>query len=254
MHFTFSNGAAAGVSLTYDDGFASHLDVVAPDLEALGLRGTFFAHTQRPPSCVMDRPTEWRALVSRGHEVGNHTQYHPCGMDISGSKPNFSLEAYSLARMESELLAAERDLDFAVGKASRRSFAYPCCQTYVGPEKTSYRPMAARLFAVCRGGGGATHADPFDCDFAFVPAWCAVRATPLEKILAFVDRSIAERKWGVLVFHGIGGDDDWLTVGREMHHSLLQYIARRRDEGALACDTFRNIAATLPGSPVDRAD
>jgi peptidoglycan/xylan/chitin deacetylase (PgdA/CDA1 family) len=39
---TWPNGSVAAVSLTYDDGLASHLDNARPQLERFGFKGTFF--------------------------------------------------------------------------------------------------------------------------------------------------------------------------------------------------------------------
>jgi peptidoglycan/xylan/chitin deacetylase (PgdA/CDA1 family) len=149
----FPDGRRAALSLTYDDGAAQHLDVVMPDLEAVGLRGTFYVHTRQDPgSAWHTRRDEWRAAAGRGHEIGNHTQYHPCGKHFDWIKPNFSLEAYGLGRMEAELVAASRDLDEAVGPSPMRSFAYTCGEEFVGPEHTSFRPLADRLFPASRAG------------------------------------------------------------------------------------------------------
>ena len=74
--FPWPNGAKAAVVLSYDDGVDVHLDYVAPDLEAAGLRGTFFVpgHSES----LAKRFPEWRALAARGHELGNHAIFHPC--------------------------------------------------------------------------------------------------------------------------------------------------------------------------------
>jgi peptidoglycan-N-acetylglucosamine deacetylase len=244
----FPNAARGAVSLTYDDGSADHLDAAMPDLERHGLRGTFFVATRLKSewSCFEQRPAEWRAAATRGHEIGNHTQYHPCGKGPDWVKPNFSLEAYSLARMEAELTAANRDLDDAVGPASARSFAYPCCQSYVGPEQTSYRPMAARLFPACRGGAGRQLVDPFDCDFAFVPSRIITAKTPLRDVLHFVDEAVEQQKWAVLTFHNVGPAATPLAVPRPTHEAIVEYVARRRAD--VWCDTFLAVASHLRAS------
>ena len=74
--FRWPNGAKAAVCLTYDDGVDIHLDHAAPDLEAVNLRGTFYVpgHSRS----LYERMDEWRALAARGHEIGNHTVFHPC--------------------------------------------------------------------------------------------------------------------------------------------------------------------------------
>ena len=42
--FQWPNGAKAAVVFTYDDGLDCHLDVVVPQLDEFGLKGTFFLY------------------------------------------------------------------------------------------------------------------------------------------------------------------------------------------------------------------
>ncbi|HCL92065.1 MAG TPA: hypothetical protein DIC50_04685 [Verrucomicrobia subdivision 3 bacterium] len=63
------------VSLTFDDSVDSHLDLAAPLLEQLGVRGTFFVYLGS--HSFTHRNRQWRRLALRGHELGNHTIFHP---------------------------------------------------------------------------------------------------------------------------------------------------------------------------------
>jgi hypothetical protein len=69
------NGAKAAVCLTYDDALDGHLDVAIPQLDAAGLKGTFFCTGNSPT--LYSRMEEWRKAASNGHELGNHTLFHP---------------------------------------------------------------------------------------------------------------------------------------------------------------------------------
>jgi hypothetical protein len=96
--FLWPNGAKAAVVLSYDDGVDVDLDNVAPDLEAAGLRGTFFVpgHSES----LAKRLPEWRALAARGHEIGNHAIFHPCLRTVPQGgrdwvRPEYALESYS---------------------------------------------------------------------------------------------------------------------------------------------------------------
>src|SRR3982751_5926104 len=91
----FPNECRGAVSLTYDDALDAHLDHAMPDLEAAELRGTFYIPTRRE-NAWRTRPDEWKAAHGRGHEIANHTQYHPCSGKHPWVLPNFRLEAYSL--------------------------------------------------------------------------------------------------------------------------------------------------------------
>lgn len=236
----FPDHRGAAVSLTYDDGLPEHLDHAIPDLETLGLRGTFYVPTQMSP-IWNSRADEWRSLAARGHEIGNHTRYHPCSIKHEWIKPNFSLEAYNLGRIERELLDASADLDEITGPQVR-SYAYTCCEDFVGPERTSFRPMVARLFPAARAGGRDELADPRGCDLNWVPSWAVSINDRRSDLIAFIDRAIEQQAWAVLMFHGVGGGHG-LNCRREVHREICLHIADRKKD--IYCDTFVNVATVI---------
>ena len=74
------------VVITYDDAINEHLDNAIPVLDSLGLKATFYL-TAYSPACAK-RLTEWRAVAARGHELGNHTLFHPCMGNMPGRSFN----------------------------------------------------------------------------------------------------------------------------------------------------------------------
>src|SRR5689334_12514889 len=68
-------GKKCAVVLTYDDALNTHLDHVIPLLDSFGLKGTFYL-TAYAPACK--RIDDWRKAAAEGHELGNHTLFHPC--------------------------------------------------------------------------------------------------------------------------------------------------------------------------------
>lgn len=155
------------------------------------------------------------------------------------SRPNFTLEAYNLARMEQELREASGDLAAVDGSGGPRSFAYTCCEDFVGPERETFRPMVARLFPAARGGAARELADPYALDPAYVPAWAVVAKHAAADVTGFVDDAIARGAWAVLIFHGVGGGHN-MNVARDVHQALCRHIADRAAD--LWCDTFLNVA------------
>ncbi len=241
----FPNGRRGAVSLTYDDGLPEHLDHAIPDLDAAGLHATFFVPTGPRAPTLHTRTDEWRAAFARGHEMGNHTVHHPCSGRHAWVKPNFSLEAYSHQRIESELLEATRAIDELLGASAPRSYAYTCHEDFVGPDHASYRPNVARLFPAARGGARDDERpviDPMDCDFAYLPSWTIGPSVRLDPIIAHLDDAVARGRWAVLTFHGVGGGHA-LNVSREAHRAILRHVSLRSDE--LYCDTFLNVAASI---------
>jgi peptidoglycan/xylan/chitin deacetylase (PgdA/CDA1 family) len=240
----FPHGTRGAVSLTYDDALDVHFAHAMPDLEAAGLRGTFYVPTGEHP--IMNwtrRQPDWRAAVGRGHEVGNHTVHHPCAGCHTFVKKGFTLEEYDLARMEAELRQATAALRVGVGDTAARSFAYTCCEDFVGPDHTRYRPLCEKLFLASRGGGPDPElADPTTVDFRYVPSWAVVEKTPLPDILRFLDTAAERGHWAVLQFHGVGGGHG-MNVTRETHQAICRHLNAQRD--VLWTDTFVNVAAHL---------
>jgi sialate O-acetylesterase len=158
-------------------------------------------------------------------------------------KPNFSLEAYSLSRIERELIDASADIQNIVGDQGRISYAYTCCDDWVGPQRESYRPIVSRLFPAARGCGNRVLVDPYNCDLSFVPGQMVFQNTKIADVLSFIDEAVEQNKWAVLVFHGVGGGHA-INISANFHLELLDHIANLRDR--LCCDTFVNIAAKIP--------
>src|SRR6187431_112230 len=76
------NGKKCAVVLTYDDALNIHLDKVIPALNSFNFKGTFYLIASLP--AVTNRTAEWRAAAKKGHELGNHTLYHPCDGSLAG--------------------------------------------------------------------------------------------------------------------------------------------------------------------------
>src|SRR3954468_17028100 len=70
------NNKKCAVALTYDDALNVDLDNAIPALDSLGLKGTFYLSGYS--GALNNRIDEWRAIAKKGHELGNHTLYHPC--------------------------------------------------------------------------------------------------------------------------------------------------------------------------------
>ena len=76
----------AAVVITYDDAINQHLDNAIPVLDSLGLKATFYV------------------IATTGHELGNHTLYHPCvgGKGREWVRPEYDLRNYTVQRMLDE--------------------------------------------------------------------------------------------------------------------------------------------------------
>ncbi len=142
------HGAKMALSLTFDDGRDSQVDVGLPLLDSFGVKATFYPL----PEAVGERLEGWKAAVAAGHEIGNHTVGHPCTGNFSWTRyDGVVLEDYDLQRMRREIVDANDQLKAALG-VRPASFAYPCGQTFVGrgAEVRSYVPLVAELFQTGR--------------------------------------------------------------------------------------------------------
>src|SRR5688572_20806501 len=70
------NGRRCAVVLTYDDALNVHLDNVVPILDSLSFRATFYL-SGYSKGC-RERLADWRVAATAGHELANHSLFHPC--------------------------------------------------------------------------------------------------------------------------------------------------------------------------------
>jgi peptidoglycan/xylan/chitin deacetylase (PgdA/CDA1 family) len=235
--FAWPNGARAAIVLTYDDGMDTHLDNVAPDLDATGLKGTFFVpgHSES----LAKRLPEWRSLAAHGHELANHAIFHPClkkpasGPEREWVKPEYALEGYTVGRIRDEVAAMNTTLLALDGEAVR-TFAYNCCDTTAGGQ--SYVDAVRPLFLAARTGDDRIAEDVGALDPMLVPSWAATDVTGAQ-LIAFAQKAVDSGGLAVFQFHGIGGQ--WLSVSREAHRELLAWLVAHRQTAWT--DTFRRV-------------
>ena len=229
--FAWPDGKKAAVCLTYDDGLDCHLDVAAPALERHGFRGTFYV-TGNSVS-LNSRTGDWRSMAARGHELGNHTLFHPChGSTFDWVKPEYDLDSYTLERLMSELFTANSLLK-AVDGREERSFAYTCTNHTI--KGLSFVEEIRTLFPSARGGGEM----PFSMDQVdthYVPSWGVVDPTGQE-LIHYVEEALKRGTMAVIMFHSVGGG--YLNVSSEAHEQLLEYLEEHGD--ILWVDTFQHV-------------
>lgn len=213
------------ISLTYDDALPVHRTDVAPALSALGLHGTFYV-----PAATDDLHAhipEWRAVAAAGHELGNHTCWHPCRGQPTWLDPSYHLTSYNRRRIRDEIAMADRVLRLVDGRTVR-SFAASCGNLTCGPgEGESFvddlRPYACAV----RAGHDqqpligrppfvipAVHGDGKTADYLI--AAC-------EPLLAQPDG------WLVVLFHGVGADTHGLHILPAEHLRFVTWIAAQRE-------------------------
>ncbi|MSP98743.1 MAG: polysaccharide deacetylase [Betaproteobacteria bacterium] len=212
-NISWPEGKRAALSLSFDDARASQVDGAAL-LDGYNVKATFYVM----PAGIERKLAGWKKVVASGHEIANHTVYHPC---LGWPRQN-ALEDYTLERMRQELLEANRRIQELLGVVPE-TFAFPCAKTFVGrgKEHRSYVPLVADLFVAARVGEGRIPPDPAQIDFM------QLSATDLDEkdfvqILPVIEAARKSGSWVILAGHDIGKDGTE-TTRLAMLEKLLQY-------------------------------
>jgi len=226
VNWYWPNATRAAVTLTYDDGNENNLDQAIPDLEARGLRGTFYLQTGR--NDVRARAADWRRAFLHGHEIGNHTVRHPAqGKPYAPDypawlPPELRLEGFSPEDIAREVEEAADWLNDHIGPDPGRTFAYPCCATAIGdpPDEAPYDAAILRFHPAARIGSDACN-DPRTVNLLRVTSYYCNGLT-VEQLAGYCEEALRTGGWTVLMFHGIGGPSH--TTDRPIHAGLLDYL------------------------------
>ncbi|MHA6720961.1 polysaccharide deacetylase family protein [Sphingomonas sp. RS6] len=219
------NGAKAAVVLTYDDALGSQLDHAVPVLDAAGLKGTFFL-----ANVEQQHVERWRRVAAAGHELGNHTIFHPCSAASYPADPRFVSEAYTPASMLREI-AQQNVLLTALDGRKRHGFATPCGQTLAGGQDYLAALRVSGLVSYVRGVTTTAEdlrADVSKVDPMHLPSRGFGEGSTSAEMIDFVRQAEAGGGWAVLLFHGVGGD--YLAVSDQAHRELVAWLAAHRDE------------------------
>ena len=125
-------GKKCAVVLTYDDAVSQHLDHAIPSLDTFGLKATFYI-TAYASGC-RERINDWKKASQNGHELGNHTLYHPCIGNLPGREwvqPEYDLARYTVPRIVDEIRMTNVFLQSLDGK-TKRTYAFTCADTKIG--------------------------------------------------------------------------------------------------------------------------
>jgi sialate O-acetylesterase len=213
------NGKQSAVALTYDDAIDIDIDNVAPALDSLGLKGTFYIIGSSP--AVNKRINAWRSIAAHGHELGNHTSFHPCDGQLPGRsfvKPDNDLSKYTLSRMTAETRFTNTLLSSIDGK-TERTFAFPCGDKKIGNDY--YYDAVKQDFVAARGvHGGLQTID--SVDLADINCY-SINGQNAEYMISLVKKAKETHTLLVFLFHGVGGGHN-LNVDLGEHSKLLHYL------------------------------
>lgn len=186
-------------------------------LDSMQAKATFYVL----PGPVHDHLEGWKRAVASGHEIGNHSLYHPCSGNFEWSRDH-ALEGYSLDSLRNELVAANNMVKEMLGTEPTQ-FAYPCGQKFVGRDTgtKSYVPVIARLFVTGRGFMEETANDPLFADFAQITG-IEMDGKVFSDILPIIKQAVEKGQWVVLAGHEMG-DGGVQTTRLSMLRELIAY-------------------------------
>jgi len=219
------NGKQACVVLTYDDATDSHLDYVLPVLDSLNLKATFYipGHSKS----LYNRMDEWKALAKKGHELGNHTVYHPChGKSLKRKwvKPDHDLDDYSVGQFLDEIRIQNTLLKALDGK-TKRTFAYTCGDLSV--DGKSIVPYMKDYFVAARGVQNSLNyqgkVDLYNLTIK------GVKRQNIDELKKQVDKAIEDKALLIFLFHGVEKGVP-LSTTSAIHKELLEYIKSKENK------------------------
>jgi len=221
------NGRRAALSLTFDDGLPCQLVCAIPEMDRLGIRGTFFLPTNCP-----DYPVtwaQWTGAIERGHEIGSHSHTHRKAASLS--QHELQLEA----RLSK--LAIRSNLGI-----NPTSFCYP----YTDAPR-DFQDAVRAEYLQARGGRTARrdkYATPGDNLNLFNTPCYHVNGKVFAdmEIFAWIDAALERGAWLTLMLHGVGQDGTWDNVPLPEFCELMKFLADARDKRGLWIATFHEAA------------
>jgi len=262
--FPWPEGKKMALSLTFDDARLSQIDTGMPLLDKYGVKATFYIS----PGSLLKRTGGWKQAVVNGHDIGNHSVYHPCSGNFAWSREK-ALEEYSFQKMRTELDSASRFINEMLG-VKPVSFAYPCGQTFIGrgAGAQSYVPLVASMFESGRGWLNEAPNDPWFCDLAQMNA-SELDGKSFEQILTLIETAKANGHWLILAGHEMNDEGRQTSLLKTIEalckyasdpangiwidnvHNIASFVEQKRQDESIA--QFRKGVITIkarPGSKV----
>lgn len=229
----------AAISITFDDGTPEQLKYAIPELDARGMKATFFV-IQSPEKTLRKydtqfRAAEWRAVAANGHEIGGHSVTHLLPEEMK-ARPEAAYQ---------EVIECQKFLQDTIAQPIT-SYAYPF--TYVD-ENVKHAVKAAFLQA--RGlvdyRGEDKYILPTDSiDLYDVPS-IQVNDRNIHKAHEWLQTTYMRQAWTTFMFHGVGDNDKvYDNVSTRKFATFLNEVRSWRD---VAVKRFDEAASRMRNRP-----
>jgi len=218
------HGKKCAVVITYDDAIDQHLDNAIPVLDSLGLKATFYLTAFS--TSMQSRLADWKKLAVTGHELGNHTLYHPCigGKGREWVKPEYDMNNYTVKRMVDETRMTNLFLQALDGK-TKRTFAFTCGDMKIGD--SSFINAMKNDFVAARAVRAQMHKIN-EIDLLNVDCYM-VNGETSAQMIEWTKKAIETNSLLVILFHGVGGGNA-LNVSLPAHREFLQYLKQNEKD------------------------
>jgi len=218
------HGKKCAVVLTYDDAINEHLDNAIPVLDSLGLKATFYITAFS--SSMQTRMNDWKKLEAKGHELGNHTLYHPCigGKGREWVKPEYDMNNYTVKRMVDETRMTNLFLQALDGK-TKRTFAFTCGDMKIGDSSFIYAMKDD--FVAARAVRAEMHKIN-EIDLLNVDCYM-VNGETSTQMIEWAKKAMETNSLLVILFHGVGGGNG-LNVSIPAHREFLNYLKQNEKD------------------------
>jgi peptidoglycan/xylan/chitin deacetylase (PgdA/CDA1 family) len=229
------NRKKCAVVLTYDDAITQQLNNAVPILDSLQLKATFYLTAY----FAKDRLSDWKNVAAKGHELGNHTLFHPCngGTGREWVKPDYDLLHYSVQRIIDETRMTNVFLQSLDGK-TKRTFAFTCGDMKIGD--SSFINAMKDDFIAARAVRNEMHTidkiDLYNVDCFVVNNHTAMQ------MMEWVKQAEETHTLLVILFHGVGGGNS-LNISVGEHSRFLHYL--KANEKDIWITTMLNAATYI---------
>jgi peptidoglycan/xylan/chitin deacetylase (PgdA/CDA1 family) len=174
-----------------------------------------------------NRIQDWRKAALNGHELGNHTLFHPCDASKPGRSwvsPQNDLSKYSTGQIVREIEMTNVFLESLDGK-KERTFAYTCGDTQTG--EGSFVNAIKDQFVSMRGVNGQMN-KLATLDFSNIDCY-VVDNSNADQLVQWAEEAKAENGLLVILFHGVGGGHS-INVDLKKHNDFLKYLKKHQDD------------------------
>lgn len=217
-------GKKCAVVITYDDAINEHLDNAIPVLDSLGLKATFYITAFS--TSMQTRLNDWKKIATKGHELANHTLYHPCigGPGRTWLKPEYDMRNYTLQRMIDETKMTNVFLHALDGK-TKRTFAFTCGDMKIGD--SSFINGMKNDFVAARAVRNQMHkineVDLYNVDCYMVNGETGTQ------MIEWAKKAMQTNSLLVILFHGVGGGNA-LNASIPAHREFLQFLKKNETD------------------------